>query len=111
MASNLSSGGRQGASTLTQQHVTVNAIQRHSLVLDAMLELGKISETEHAAATTGVGLTLTPGKQGCAGAEMATYFCDYVWHLILNNPAYGVDLASRVRKLSHGGLTINPGPP
>ncbi len=51
-------------------------------------------------------LNLTPGKQGCAGAEMAPYFCDYVSHLILNNPAYGVDLASRVRKLYRGGLTI-----
>ena len=84
-----------------------NAIQRRNHVLDAMLELGKISPAEHAAAAaTGVELTLTPGKQGCAGAEMAPYFCDYVSHLILNNPAYGVDLASRVRKLYRGGLTI-----
>ncbi|HSO89968.1 MAG TPA: transglycosylase domain-containing protein [Arthrobacter sp.] len=84
-----------------------NAIQRRNDVLDAMLDLGRISQAEHdAAAATGVDLTLNPGKQGCAGAEMAPYFCDYVSHLILNNPAYGVDLASRVRKLFRGGLTI-----
>ncbi|MDZ4091275.1 MAG: transglycosylase domain-containing protein [Arthrobacter sp.] len=84
-----------------------NAIQRRNHVLDAMLDLGRISPAEHDAATaSGVELTLNPGKQGCAGAEMAPYFCDYVSHLILNNPAYGVDLASRVRKLFRGGLTI-----
>ena len=84
-----------------------NAVQRRNHVLDAMLDLGRISQAEHdAAVAAGVELTLNPGKQGCAGAEMAPYFCDYVSHLILNNPAYGVDLASRVRKLYRGGLTI-----
>ena len=84
-----------------------NAIARRNHVLDAMLDLGRISQAEHdAAASAGVELSLAPGKQGCAGAEMAPYFCDYVSHLILNNPAYGVDLASRVRKLYRGGLTI-----
>ncbi|WP_160665540.1 transglycosylase domain-containing protein [Pseudarthrobacter sp. ATCC 49987] len=84
-----------------------NAIQRRNQVLDAMLTLGRISRTDYdAAVATGVELAVTPGKQGCAGAEMAPYFCDYVSHLILNNPAYGVDLAARVRKLYRGGLTI-----
>ena len=84
-----------------------NAIQRRNHVLDAMLSLGRISPAEHAAAAaTGVELDMTPGRQGCAGADMAPYFCDYVSHLILNNPAYGVDLAARVRTLYRGGLTI-----
>lgn len=84
-----------------------NAIQRRNHVLDAMLDLGRISQTEHDdAAASGMDLDLQPGKQGCAGAELAPYFCDYVSHLILNNPAYGVDLASRVKKLFRGGLTI-----
>lgn len=84
-----------------------NAIQRRNQVLDAMLTLGRISQADYdAAVATGVELAVTPGKQGCAGAETAPYFCDYVSHLILNNPAYGVDLASRVRKLYRGGLTI-----
>ena len=84
-----------------------NALARRNQVLDAMLELVLISPAEHeAAAATGVELHITPVKQGCAGAEMAPYFCDYVSHLILNNPAYGVDLAARVRKLYRGGLTI-----
>ncbi|HEX9089206.1 MAG TPA: transglycosylase domain-containing protein, partial [Arthrobacter sp.] len=84
-----------------------NAIQRRNHVLDAMLSLGRISQADHdAAATTGVDLNITPGRQGCAAAEMAPYFCDYVSHLILNNAAYGVDLAARVKKLYRGGLTI-----
>jgi membrane peptidoglycan carboxypeptidase len=37
---------------------------------------------------------------------MAPYFCDYISHLILNNPAYGPSLIDRERKLYRGGLTI-----
>ena len=84
-----------------------NAIARRNHVLAAMLELGRISPAEHdAAVATGVELNIIPGTQGCAGAEMAPYFCDYGSHLVLKNPAYGVDLAARVRKLFRGGLTI-----
>ena len=46
------------------------------------------------------------GRQGCANATMAPYFCDYISHLILNNPAYGASLMERERKLYRGGLTI-----
>ena len=37
---------------------------------------------------------------------MAPYFCDYISHLILNNPAYGADAADREQMLYRGGLTI-----
>jgi membrane peptidoglycan carboxypeptidase len=84
-----------------------NAISRRNQVLDSMLRQGKITPAQHdAAVATGVGLVITPGKQGCATADMAPYFCDYISHLILNNPAYGVDAASRQKKLYRGGLTI-----
>ncbi|WP_144670617.1 transglycosylase domain-containing protein [Arthrobacter sp. U41] len=84
-----------------------NALQRRDEVLARMLSQGKIMQAEYnAAVATGVDLKITPGNQGCAGATMAPYFCDYVSHLILNNPAYGVDLASRQKKLYRGGLTI-----
>ncbi|SDP51052.1 Membrane carboxypeptidase (penicillin-binding protein) [Arthrobacter sp. ok909] len=83
------------------------SLGRRNQVLDSMLRLGKITPAEHdAAAATGVGLSVTPGKQGCAAADMAPYFCDYISHLILNNPAYGVDAATRQAKLYRGGLTI-----
>ena len=38
--------------------------------------------------------------------SMAPYFCDYISHLILNNPAYGSTSTNRQRKLYRGGLTI-----
>jgi membrane peptidoglycan carboxypeptidase len=84
-----------------------NAVHRRNQVLARMLSSGAISQVEHDAAVAApVDLKITPGRQGCAGAEMAPYFCDYVSHLILNNPAYGAEVAERERKLFRGGLTI-----
>ncbi|WP_051082222.1 transglycosylase domain-containing protein [Arthrobacter sp. 131MFCol6.1] len=84
-----------------------NAVQRRNQVLARMLSYGAITQVQHDAAVAApVDLKITPGRQGCAGAEMAPYFCDYVSHLILNNPAYGADMAERERKLFRGGLTI-----
>jgi membrane peptidoglycan carboxypeptidase len=84
-----------------------NSIQRRNQVLDSMLNLNKITQAEHdAAVATGVELKITPGKQGCAHADMAPYFCDYISHLILNNPAYGASPGDREKKLYRGGLTI-----
>ncbi|WP_307052043.1 transglycosylase domain-containing protein [Arthrobacter oryzae] len=84
-----------------------NSLQRRNQVLGSMLELGKITQAEHdAAVATGVDLKITPGRQGCAAAVIAPYFCDYVSHLILNNPAYGAELKDRERLLYRGGLTI-----
>ncbi|WP_354243416.1 transglycosylase domain-containing protein [Arthrobacter sp. UYEF20] len=84
-----------------------NSIQRRNQVLAKMLSEGKITQAEHdAAVATGVDLKITQGQQGCAAAEIAPYFCDYVSHLILNNPAYGVDPADREKLLYRGGLTI-----
>jgi membrane peptidoglycan carboxypeptidase len=84
-----------------------NALKRRNQVLDAMLKQGKITQSDHdAAVASSVELKISPAKQGCAGAEMAPYFCDYVSHLILNNPAYGADVAEREKKLYRGGLTI-----
>lgn len=83
------------------------AIARRNLVLDRMLEQKMISQVDHdAAVATPVELKVTPSLQGCAGAAIATYFCDYVSHLILNNEAYGATLADRERLLYRGGLTI-----
>ncbi|MCU1547747.1 MAG: glycosyl transferase, family 51 [Arthrobacter sp.] len=84
-----------------------NSLKRRNQVLENMLDQGKITQAEHdAAVATGVDLKITPGKQGCAAADMAPYFCDYVSHLILNNPAYGASRSERERKLYRGGLTI-----
>ncbi|WP_427172548.1 transglycosylase domain-containing protein [Arthrobacter sp. 92] len=84
-----------------------NSLKRRNQVLDNMLKQGKITGPEHdAAVATALALKITPGRQGCAAAAMAPYFCDYVSHLILNDAAYGADPNDREKLLYRGGLTI-----
>ncbi|HKU29986.1 MAG TPA: transglycosylase domain-containing protein [Arthrobacter sp.] len=84
-----------------------HAIQRRNLVLSEMLKQGMIQQAQYAAAVaTPVQLKISAGGQGCGSAEMAPYFCDYISHLILNNPAYGATPADRENLLYRGGLTI-----
>jgi membrane peptidoglycan carboxypeptidase len=83
------------------------SMTRRNQVLGEMLAQGKITQADHdTAVATPIELKLNPGRQGCANAAMAPYFCDYISHLILNNPAYGSSLIERERKLYRGGLTI-----
>jgi membrane peptidoglycan carboxypeptidase len=80
---------------------------RRDLVLGLMLNQNKITQAEHdAAVATPVETKVTPARQGCAYASTAPYFCDYVLHLLENNPAYGADIKERQRLIYGGGLTI-----
>ena len=84
-----------------------NAKTRRDLVLNSMLTQGKITQADYdAAVATPVETKVTQPRQGCAYSQTAPYFCDYVLHLLLNNPAYGADAAERERKIFRGGLTI-----
>lgn len=84
-----------------------NAKVRRDLVLQSMLSQGKIQQADYdAAVATPVETKVTPARQGCAYSPTAPYFCDYVLHLLLNNPAYGADAKERERKVFRGGLTI-----
>ncbi|WP_160663767.1 transglycosylase domain-containing protein [Pseudarthrobacter sp. ATCC 49987] len=84
-----------------------NAKVRRDLVLQSMLTQKKIQKADYdAAVATPVETKVTPARQGCAYSASAPYFCDYVLHLLLNNPAYGADADARVRKVFRGGLTI-----
>ena len=84
-----------------------NAKVRRDLVLNAMLAQRKITKAQHTAAVaTPVKPKVTPARQGCAYSPTAPYFCDYVLHLLLNNPAYGADATEREKKIFRGGLTI-----
>ncbi len=83
------------------------SIVRRNQVLAEMLNQRKITQVQHdEAVATPIELKISPERQGCANATMAPYFCDYISHLILNNPAYGPTLIERQRKLYRGGLTI-----
>lgn len=84
-----------------------NAQARRDLVLESMLTQGKIQQADYdAAVATPVETKITQPRQGCAYSSTAPYFCDYVLHLMLNNPAYGADAEERERKVFRGGLTI-----
>ncbi|MFF2314899.1 transglycosylase domain-containing protein [Arthrobacter sp. NPDC058097] len=84
-----------------------NSLKRRNQVLGEMLKQKMITKKQHdAAVASGVGLKVRPSRQGCAAATMAPYFCDYVTHLLLNNPAYGSDTEAREKRLFRGGLTI-----
>ena len=83
------------------------SIVRRNQVLSEMLRLRRITQAQYdAAVATPIELKITPQQQGCANAAMAPYFCDYISHLILNNPAYGATEVERERRLYRGGLTI-----
>ncbi len=83
------------------------ALERRNLVIDAMLTRDKITQEEHdAAIATDLGLNITPTLSGCVGAAQAPYFCDYVTHLIMNDPAYGETEDDREEVLYRNGLTI-----
>ncbi|GAC1492404.1 MAG: transglycosylase domain-containing protein [Pseudarthrobacter sp.] len=84
-----------------------NSKARRDLVLGLMLDQGKISQADHdAAVATPVTTKVTPARQGCAYAATAPYFCDYVLHLLENNPAFGSEINERRRLIYGGGLTI-----
>jgi len=84
-----------------------NSLARRNQVLGEMLKQKMITKKQHdAAVASGVGVKVKPSRQGCAAATMAPYFCDYVTHLFLNNPAYGADTEAREKRLFRGGLTI-----
>ncbi|MHA7276913.1 transglycosylase domain-containing protein [Arthrobacter sp. Hz1] len=83
------------------------SLERRNLVLNAMLSNDHITQEEYdAAVVTDLGLAITPTLSGCVGAEQAPYFCDYVTHLVLNDPAYGETLEARQDTLYRAGLTI-----
>ena len=84
-----------------------NAVSRRNLVLDHMLEQGKIDEKQHAEAVKAeIGLKIQQNQNGCTTAVRAEYFCDYVTNLIVSDPAYGKTAEDRQKLLLQGGLTI-----
>ncbi|WP_284983321.1 transglycosylase domain-containing protein [Arthrobacter sp. efr-133-TYG-118] len=84
-----------------------HAKQRRDLVLGLMLDQGKIKKADYdAAIATPVTTKVTQPRQGCPYSPTAAYFCDYVLHLLYNNPAYGATIDDRVNRVSRGGLTI-----
>ncbi|MHA7287271.1 transglycosylase domain-containing protein [Arthrobacter sp. MDT3-44] len=96
-----------GPSAYSPESNPEGALQRRNIVIDAMLTRGKITQEQHdAAIATDLELNITPTLSGCVGAAQAPYFCDYVTHLIMNDPAYGETAEEREKVLFRSGLTI-----
>ncbi|ALE93198.1 hypothetical protein AOC05_14145 [Arthrobacter alpinus] len=84
-----------------------NALSRRNMVLDRMLDLGKIDQAQFdAAVATPIELNIQTHKNGCTTAVRGEYFCQYATNLILNDAAYGKTRADREKLLFQGGLTI-----
>lgn len=82
-------------------------LDRRNYIINEMLEHGKITAEQHAAAlATAITPVITPPATGCDNAGGEAYFCDYVVKTILNNPAFGADEATRKALLERGGLEI-----
>ena len=84
-----------------------NALARRNLVLDHMLDQGKIDAKQHKEAVAAeIGLNIHPNKLGCTAASRAEYFCEYVTNLFVNDPNFGDTPEARRKLLEQGGLTI-----
>ena len=85
------------------------AQERRDEVLGDMLELGMITEAEHAEAVgVNVADLLDPHERvsGCDATGNMAYFCQYVVSEILQNPAYGETDTDRHNFLYRTGLRI-----
>lgn len=84
-------------------------LDRRNYVLDRMLANGKITKEEHdAARATPVEPKITPTQNGCMTAQQynAAFFCDYVEHVIKQDPIFGKTDDDRSNYLTRGGLKI-----
>ena len=87
--------------------------KRRNTVLSRMLTEGYITQEEHdAGVATPITDTLhvSEAQSGCMAAgnvvQGSGFFCDYVTHVIRNDPAFGATPEEREDTLYRGGLTI-----
>ncbi len=84
------------------------ARKRRNTVLQRMAEVGDVSQAEaDRAKDKPLGLHISRPKNGCITATKGgAFFCKYVEHVMLNDPAFGKTREERARLWNHGGLTI-----
>jgi membrane peptidoglycan carboxypeptidase len=82
--------------------------KRRQQVLGRMADLGYITATDAATAgaiPTKKFLKASATRNGCT-TSYAPFFCDYVYRILKNDPAFGKTPAAREALLNRGGLTI-----
>ncbi|WP_394160914.1 transglycosylase domain-containing protein [Galactobacter valiniphilus] len=83
------------------------ATQRRNVVLGAMLKTGAITRDEYnKAVKSKIAIDPSEDTSGCATAEGAAYFCQYVFNEVKLNPIFGKTVQERQSLLFRGGLTI-----
>jgi membrane peptidoglycan carboxypeptidase len=82
------------------------AKDRRDVVLNRMRELNYITEDQlQKAKAEDLGLRPSANSNGCTNSPVP-FFCDYITHVILNDPVFGQSEQERADLLSRGGLTI-----
>ena len=82
------------------------ARNRRDVVLNRMLELNVISQTEaDRAKRRGLGLDVTPSRNGCVSSR-APFFCDFAVQYLMADRSLGKSPEERRSLLYSGGLTI-----
>nr|WP_240898429.1 transglycosylase domain-containing protein [Agromyces luteolus] len=80
---------------------------RRDYILQSMLSESKITQAEFdEAIATPVEPKITEPSTGCQTAGGGAYFCDYVKHILQNDPVFGEDEASRLLNFRRGGYNV-----
>ncbi len=85
------------------------ALTRRNEVLDAMATYGTVSKAQATEAkATPLGLKVTVPRTGCITAVPGEeFFCNYVEHVLLDDPVFGATPQARQALFDQGGLRIN----
>ncbi|WP_344369359.1 transglycosylase domain-containing protein [Agromyces tropicus] len=80
---------------------------RRDYILRSMLSEHKVTQAEFdEAIATPVEPTITEPSTGCQTAGGSAWFCDYVKHILQNDPVFGEDEASRLLNFRRGGYEV-----
>ncbi|MFE3181227.1 transglycosylase domain-containing protein [Streptomyces violascens] len=85
------------------------AKQRRDTVLAKMAQYGSITAAQaQQAISTPIKLQISKPRQGCITAQQGEgFFCDYVHHVVVTDPAFGKTATERQALWSRGGLQIH----
>ncbi|MDY7527379.1 MULTISPECIES: transglycosylase domain-containing protein [unclassified Cryobacterium] len=80
---------------------------RRDYILGTMLKYGTIGPDDYAAAVAApVEPSIHEPSTGCQTAGGSAYFCDYVTHVLRNDPAFGADADTRLLNFRRGGYNV-----
>ncbi|ASD21870.1 penicillin-binding protein [Cryobacterium sp. LW097] len=81
--------------------------QRRDYILGEMLRYGKITQVEFDEAMAApIEPTIHEPSTGCQTAGANAYFCDYVIHVLANDPVFGDDEDARIKNIRRGGFDV-----